>query len=248
MIDPKLTTAIQLLARQDATFAPLRDFGPAGPNFLAARTDFLQAGIPWRSTGGSDTNRKRSSRFLRELSRAGLVRIRRSGRVMTPFVKLTEEAEAQARGLCGLPTLFASWVMLQRVADLAVEAGREWVPEYVLADWPEPRGAESGSAEARELAFLEDLALPGLCRGWLESGATSTRHVAYQVGRLAASLKNDPADVLPEVEPKTEAYELYLQAFQRKRQYLLNTAPADPREIGPIPLSTGILHWPPQEA
>ncbi len=240
---PLESATVSILGAQDAIFSPLRDIDRiAGSNFLAARVDFLtRGGLPIHSQGA----RQAFARQLEELQRQKLVTVSRQRRTMFPMVRLSLLAETLARSLCGLPSIAAGWVTVERVAELADAAGREWVPEFVLAKWPGPRAVKPGSADMRELVLIEDMALPALARGWIDSNATALRHVCYRVlpaGRNAL-METAPADPKKSLfeESALNAYQL---SFDVQRHTLMTSEPANQREIGELPLSTEALCWP----
>src|SRR5262249_39937023 len=140
------------------------------------------------------------------------------------------------------------WLSLEKVAGLTKRRGKEkyltdgWIAETRLCrlkSWRHPDGPE---ALNRELVLVEDMALPALARGWLESRTTLQRHAYDAVtaeGWEALATREEPEDA-PGGGSDTEARELYLGLVKDALADLGTAAPEDRKEIGPVPLPVAI--------
>ena len=232
----------RVLAETDAVWLPMRDFGGRRPaNTYFARRDYPTVGVFWRSEEASEAGRKESQRALEALCAAGLLKAYRPRRYKTLGVRLTDEGEARARALCGLPDLSAGMASLAEVARRTEVPGR-WIPETALA------GVDYGTpGSGKKFALVEDMALPALVRGWLESNADIQGHVWYRV-TAAGSAALDAAIAkttvgkaeghgaadLPAAQKAARA--LYLDCLSAAQTRLAESEAGDRREIGFIPL------------
>lgn len=179
-IDRLLT---RILAASDAVWLPLRDFRGTRPsNTSVARREYPERGVPWGSGESTEAGRKEAQRELGEAADASVIAVYRPSRGRAFGVKLTDEGESRARGLCGLPALDAGLESLAEVARLTGEA-RHWVPETALA------GVDYAGPDCkRMLMVVEGLALPALARGWIEANASVKGAVWYSVTRKGKAI------------------------------------------------------------
>ena len=148
-------------------------------------------------------------------------------------VKLTDDGEAVARGLCGLSGLDAGLEILRAVAHLAATP-EHWVLETGLA------GVQYGDHDCkRKLMAVEDRALPALSRSWVESGSSVRGHVWYRVTTRGREIleKGYQFPEVVEVPKRDEgaARPYYFGAMSEEATRLAGPK-RDPREIGLLPL------------
>lgn len=249
MDDEIKAALLEILGITDAIFAPLRGYSMNDKlhmNGIEARRRFARGGVPWRG-GGSGADRAAAGRLVDRLHKSKLMHVRRSKNNAAPLVKLSEVAETWGRAACGLPSLLGGWEALEFIAGLSSQADTKAVPEWAIAGWPKHRGAQPGTQDMKDLVFIEDLALPALCRGWLDSGSSVRGHVSYWTlpAGLAALAKGIPAKWLPSDPGKfnAELEQAYLAVFETERGRLSTATPDNNRDIGPIPLIESVP-WP----
>lgn len=228
-LDPLL---LRILAATDALWLPVRTW-PEAMTHWQLRQRFLSHG--WALDAASEgANRAEQSRRLRALAGAGHLSIRYQQR--TPLVRLSDATEDRLRATIGhAGSILGGWLTCERVA----EVGGEWVPEWKLAGWDAARPARSGDDVTRELVLVEDLALPALIRGWLESNASARRRVAYRLtdaGRRQLS-QPAPTDTTARRLFDPEAAAAYAGLLAEHRERLVAMVRPDEREIAPIPLA-----------
>ena len=230
-----------VLAVSDATWLPVRRFtAPLPANVYLARVGFRKTGVPWRSGEAGEAARKAAQRRLEAAASAGLVTVHRPRRGKNLGVRLTDEGDARARALCGLPGMADGLSLLGEVDRLSASAGA-WVPETSFAD----AGAECSESE---LMLTENLALPVLTRGWLESGATVRGNAAFRVAEAGRTYLVSEAtlaalDNLEDDEPPTDAQArlFYEHALEDVLRRFAHATPEDAREIGLVPLSLSVF-------
>jgi hypothetical protein len=235
---------IRVLARLDAGFVPCRDAFQQRVFYQHRRRVLLPFGLPWIS-GGSDSQRQAARRLLDAAQREGLIAVKPHGAGVA--IRLTDLAEDKARSICGLPPISDGWASLKEVVRLSQAHDRQHVPEFVLCEWPAPRGIEKGSDDEAELRLGEDMMLPALCRGLVDSISTVSRHVAFFAtpeGMAALDRGEEPPDHYDERAYRPDARALYFREFHAERVRLLAMKPTD-RNIDPIPLDPRALTWPP---
>jgi hypothetical protein len=231
----------------------MRDWSPPGPaNTYLARRDFADHGVQWHSGEGTEAGRKGTQRVLETLASQGRVKLFRPRGVKAISVRLTDEGDRWARGLCELPGLETALVRLAEVVGLCARLRKVCVTEEALA------GVAWGTPGAgRTYARVEDEVLPALVRGWLESSADFYRHVYYHAtapGKRELAERNvAPARTVAEAtaracgpasarsEDAKEAYGFYLLCQDAALARLRTAEPSDQREIGllPLPASMG---------
>lgn len=235
--------AIDLLAWQDAVFAPVRgEFPPEsnlGPVAVGFRLNFEAAGIPYRPRSKDPTEQRADQRAIDALAEAGAAIVYRGRSGRATAVRLLEPAEEAARFVCGLPGVDDSLLAMQEIANceaegLAVECrGMRLVSESTI------EGVAYGAPEARErFATLRDFLFPALARGWVESHSTVAGHVFYgltDAGRSILAQRAAPAKARPFIATAV-ALRAYDEAYGHARQMMRGMTPDDVQEIGPMPL------------
>ena len=172
---------LQLLGKMDAIFAPYRaatagEGQPAG--IREARNRFFASGMPLRGGGG---NRQAFSRQLDELQAMNLITMRRERGSRWPIVRLTEVAEARPQlGRSPRPGLRLRDPPEGGQPGAARCAGMGAGVSAFRLGWN--RDAAVGSPEWHEFVLTQDMALPALCRGWLETRLTTRWYCCLRVG------------------------------------------------------------------
>ncbi|HQF19642.1 MAG TPA: hypothetical protein PLT37_00190 [Kiritimatiellia bacterium] len=164
------TTMGHLLGTVDALHEPLTLTGEALQADWQNRDDYREGGgaMPWSNPGGDAAERKAYQRARDGLVGAGLVLVTAGGK----RAGLTAEGLAEARRLCGLPTLADALCGLDFMAD-APEAAR-WMPggylsEATLAGLPPTYGQGLGKPRLPDSAGgVHDALLPLLVAGLVE--------------------------------------------------------------------------------
>lgn len=230
---------VHILGATDAVWLPQRGhYAPLGSNTFLARRDFAKTGVPWRSGESSEAGRKGAQRALEAVVSSGLLAAHRPRKAKTLGAMLTDEGEARARALCGLPSLAAGVATVAEVERLSTSPGA-WVAETVLsgAAYDEP-GANAA------LMDVEDMALPVLTRGWLAAHSTIHGHVCYRVTEAGREILSGLGALdLPEVDSGADeaARAQYFQSLTEMQSRLAHDQPLDRREIGLCPLSVAAL-------
>lgn len=221
---------VRLLAEGDAIFVPVRAWvAPRPAGVCEARAAFPVAGIRWLSGATSESGRKLAERQLKSLEDAGLVEVHRS-KARAASVRLTETAEAAARKIAGLPEIAAGYATLERLAKLSDREprtlDRRWVSEMILAESPDAR------------LDAEELALPALCRGLIESNSDVAGRVYYAVTVSGWKWLNRPGQICeaPAIDIDRKSRASYYTRLKLALNQLAVTAPASPMEIGACPL------------
>lgn len=240
---------IEVLARTDAVFIPLRVWEPRtwAQVVVERRRAFDKTGIRW-GWGGTPAERQEASRSLAILARQELVRRYGRGERMTA-IRLTDKGEREARRLAGLPCFSAAVALVLEVARL--EPGSPWGPGHGLAE-TELVGHAWGETKDPDIRALfvavEDQALPALIRRWLFSNSTGCGQLFYRLGDNGCELLAESPDLeAPEwAQPLkgeiTDAADGALRGryFERLEDALARlraAKPDEPRDIGEIPLS-----------
>jgi hypothetical protein len=239
---------ISILAATDAIFIPDRD--PCHPVKHVAlyerRRDFPMRGVPWGSDrvlpGLGAAGRKQVQRVVEQAIGKGLVHAFKP-RAKTLGVRLTDEGDARARAIAGLPGYADALAMLDQIRALvtALGGGRRWIPETWLAglDWGD-------DSRRRAFVAVEEYLLPALHRGLVVSNGSIRGHTWYDLTpaglaltkRRASKPAPAPADKFPESE--IEARGEYYERVHQELASLCSAQVENEREIGEIPLSLGI--------
>ncbi len=216
---------IDILAATDAIFAPLRqaDWKSENARSIFQRAQrFFSCGVHWTS-GGTSAKRKASFNQIARLSAESRLEL------FPPHgLRLTDQAEWNARSLCGLPGLDASLKLVDRIE----KAGGFRVEENTLA-----RTEYGRPGVTEKLVAIEYQAAPALARGWLVAESNRSGHVAYSCHRSPAA--NRVGAELPASDP--EMRKRYEAKFREFRHELRFAEPLDDRDIAPIPLPIGCV-------
>lgn len=227
------TILIQLLAQTDALWLPVRSHvRPGIVNVSFGRKLFHEAGMPWRNATQNNIRRVQIGRLLDAMQESGMLTIIR-GNIKFPLVKLTDEGERQARVLAGLPPLTDALSILDAMVDRSTDP-LTWVSEHILS--LDDNG--EGTIDQLDLLTVENMSLPALCRGWLESHSDVRGHVRYRataagLDALAKWDRNDEGR--PEADPEADRF--YETTLKAALSSLATDSPEDAREIGPVPLN-----------
>lgn len=235
---------IRLLAETDAAFCPMRLWSRPIPSVIyERRRDFHAFGLPWRSGGSDEPERRRLSRTLQALVDARLAVAHRPRGLKTLFSRLTDGGDETARRLARLPGIDAAVASLGALVALqdhpwsaAGDGGCAAIPETLLT------GCDYGADGVKEaLLTVEVMALPALCRGWIESNSDLAGHVYYwPTERGLAALSSPPSIELVRRRPSKHGAALYDSELVRAREALFASEPRTPREIGYLPLSASV--------
>jgi hypothetical protein len=241
---------VRLLAFSDAIFLPMRlaDWVAPMPTILYERRErFATGGLPWHSGEASETGRKKDQRTLERLVADGLLTVH--GGERRTSAKLSEAGDVYARALAGMPNvadahgLLADVIRLEKSGDGFSPMVREiWLAG--LADY-----APGDDSCGRKILAVQDCALPGLNRGWLKTESDCEGRAWYLATPFGRKVAKEPAptlpDDLPEADPEAEElYDREVVAFRGKLRQIL---PANPREIGFLPLPESINISPKRE-
>lgn len=234
---------VRILAATDALWKPMRraDWGSFSiPTVLYEhRKRFASAGVASHSGATTEAGRKADQRTSEALASSGLLTLH--GRERRVAARLTEKGDILARALAGLANVEAGYLSVCEV--LRLESPGEWPGPMASELWLAGLDSYANSDDCRhELHAVQELALPALWRGWLESGSDIEGRVWYHAtdqGRAVAKLPKPelPAD-LPTMD--NHAADLYDAEVIAIRERLRHTAPDHCNELGCIPLSCSI--------
>jgi hypothetical protein len=157
------------------------------------------------------------------------------GRERRSAVRLTERGDIVVRALVGLPNVDAGHCSLCEVVRLQNPIASElWLAKLDnYADTDDCR---------RELVIVQELMLPALWRGWIESGSDCYGRVYYWATDLGRKIAKKPEPTLPADLPEMaeEAGRLYDAEVIAARERLRHAKPDHSNELGFIPLSASI--------
>ena len=251
-MDLKTSILVQILADTDALFLPNRSWNFTKPtNLFFGRRRYGKEGVVWASGRKTAAERKAAQRALEALAKEGLVTIFRANNTKTTGVKLTDEGEARARELCGLPSLANSWWACDALTMHSKPPGEAktyddvWVSEEKLSRVPHPGEGKDQTAFLREINLIEDEFLPALSRGWVVATSTVHRNVFYALTQTGWDiLKGDWPEDRPEVEVNREIRRAYLDRIEEQLDRLEHARPENPNEIGMLPLPDSMKNLP----
>jgi len=196
---------VRILAATDAIWKPMRqaDWGQPTPTVLYEhRKQFTSKGLPWHSGNPTEAGRKAEQRILEGLASAELVTLH--GRERRAAVRLTEQGDILARALVGLGNVDAGHCSLCEVLRLQNPIASElWLA-----------GLDNYAATddcRRELVIVQDLMLPALWRGWVESNSDCFGRAYYWATDRGREMARLPEPVLPANLPPMDedAAEMY---------------------------------------
>ncbi|MFI5380649.1 MAG: hypothetical protein ACHRHE_15230 [Tepidisphaerales bacterium] len=243
---PNLADLVSILARVDALFLPDRPPHAAIQKFEAGHR-YAVEGIPFHGPSGVQ-DRKDSQGIRDELAGAGFVRLMRPRSDRSLGVQLTGLGEATARSACGLPGLREMLATMDRMADLKDSPNGfsghygttpvSWVSECELAETDYSKTGDP--RERRKLVQIEEALLPALLRGWVIANSDGAGRVWYaQSPRFTAGT---PSSIIKPARhrglPKRSdgMAVVYYTTLKAEQVRLARSGPADPSEIGAIPL------------
>lgn len=240
--------AIDILAQTDGIWSPQRRFeGSEAGTRACLQQRYPESGIPFRPRSADPTEQKADQREIDALAESGLVRVFQTSATRLNAIRLTDEGEAEARRLCGLPCLRETLDCLAAVAELidagaAVECrGMTLVSESTLT---RTQYATPGAAD--RFAMLAECLHTALARGWARAHSTTRGHVAYvltDAGREALATVKAPYVEGPHDRRATEAYDrAYLKAMAKIRAMRV----PDSGEVGPCPIPPFTIPAPPR--
>jgi hypothetical protein len=251
-MDAKNDLLLTILSKSDAVFWPVRRWDlPGTPTtFCEMRRQFQLTGVAWTSGASGDRQRKAEQRRLESLARAGDVELFRT-KTRTVGVKLSAKTDDRLRRRIGVADYrhslqFLDWLYALRgdLDGFDYDNGLPWSTEVTLS------GIRWGDNANRGYYVLltEDM-FPLLQRGLVLSNCSGQGHCSYglttegwtlaekriQTGKAATSFP--PAPPKPGNSELNERYgDLRMAEIQRIEQ----TKPADPRDLGMIPLSVSL--------
>ncbi len=234
------TILIRSLAHADAVRLPIRDWtGQTSANRTLAMPALSRVGVPVR-VGGEAVDRKSAERLLGEMQTDGLILVTRVGRVKFPHVRLTEQSDARARALCGLPGRAEARAMLATVAG-ATDRKAKTMERYLLAEIALHDGKGYGDATKKERAALAETELvfcAAASAGWLGAHSDSAGRVYYAVTAGGWREIDAPGAVVSAAESEIDgAVDLYCSARDEKLALMVATKPDRVGEIGDYPLA-----------
>jgi hypothetical protein len=220
------TLMIRILAATDAVWLPLRDWsGPRPTNTAEARRLFRRAGVAWLF-GGTEQERKEAQRAIEAMAKIGAVVVRRPSKTKAICVRLSDEAEATTRAKCRLPGLRDSWLAAREIEKRG--GGEQWVSEFAMSkrdEWPSGQMA------------IEYMSLWALSRELVESNSTIKGEVRYRLTpRGVGWLDSTKQPEEPDIDGDEAACRFYDTQVVAALDRLSTLTPANPREIGEIPL------------
>ncbi len=229
---------IELLAMTDATWRPMRraDWRKRAAAVLYEhRGRFAAAGVPWHPAGKDDASRKADQRTIAEMATAGLLTLH--GDARRASLRLTDRGEAIARALAGLPSIGAAHATVAEVIRL--ERAGDGFGAVTSELWLARLENYSDTLDCRsELVVVQYMAAAALCRDWLESGSDLYGRVWYWPTAEGRRIAKTPEPILSDdLPPKDDsAFELYDRIDGSYRSHLRHSKPANPSEIGFLPL------------
>jgi hypothetical protein len=225
---------VSVLAATDSTWLPCRD--PRSNSWInthLARTSFRAGqGGRWKPlAGANEQQRKRRQRDLEQMSADGLLTLARRRESRLVGAELTAVGGSLARAVCGLPgweAALASEDELRRLGDSEFAACEgNWISERGLA------GCDYGDMDSAELVLVENLMLPSLVAGRVESLSDVAGRVWF---RLTDAGGPDGPPNPTDVEPCGDLRDLYELELARHLDHFAQAKPQTRHEIGAIPL------------
>jgi len=230
---------VELLAEADALFVPMRSWAGQRPaNTTAARRRYIATGLPWASGETSGAARLAAMRTLERLARAGWVTLARVPGQQGRAVRLTAAGDALGRRLAGLPDLLAGWAVTAEVSNRTKRRDKaRTVPDVWLCEQKLIGPAADDTERGRLLVNVEELALPALVAGYLDSASTLRRNVFYAVTERGWQwlATGEPPNAEPD-EADADARALYYATIAVALERLGTEQPERRRDLGAVPL------------
>ncbi len=239
MPSPERMTLVELLARTDALFHPMR--GPFQQSFAQVRNErqraFRTIGLPLGGSG-ADAARKRHERTLTTLESAGLVTFALDRRGQRAGVKLSPLGDSCGRRLTGCTTLADGWPLFVAMGELCGRAKTALLPEPLFCGNHDWSGTDE---EVAELQLLQYDMLAFLSAGYVRASCDSDGKTWYGItsaGRAALRAgcpQSPPAEITFDVELS----DLYDQALPVAERELRDSKAASPGNVV-LPMPCGI--------
>lgn len=254
---------LRLLARTDALFLPLSP-NTAGTDQWSAvwqyRRRFFDVGLGMVTEAGDRSAERAELRALHELAEMGRVRLTRPKGGRTALVKLSDEADDEARMLAwhGGTVSDALW-LIGACLNVENESSDSWEPHYChhagdrvwIPEEALPGCGHDSEDRKQTLFFRRQQSLAGVVRGWILGNTTVRGHARYCVtpkGREVYEAATD-ADLIIGKLTDQDAADFYLDQFNTEWKRLRALIPPAEGEIGEIalPVSPNPPKWYRQE-
>jgi hypothetical protein len=259
METPQITALVELVARIDAGFIPMRNWkGRCPVNAGQFRLRYGREGAVWLDSyadGEAGTARKREERLRDSLEAEGMIRLVRTVGAKATRAVVTELGDAIARMAAGIPTMEGALDLLDMLwarkesADGFDYDGLAFAREVDLMTPPIDYASTSlpgaaGRDVRNKLIAIENIMLPALVAG-LAVGASDTE------GRVSYALAGELAGPGPMPSQIINAYRtpknfkrdkrlrrVYNAALEQALGHLQSAAPESRNELGLIPIPT----------
>jgi DNA-binding PadR family transcriptional regulator len=199
--------------------------------------------VQWNTSRTTDANRKAVVKELEQMASAGLLTTRHRKQTRNLYARLSDQAEALTRALCGLPglpeTIDAMGLLLAKSRRHVDTVSGRWASERQLAGVG--KGALDTVEARRPLVAMEETLLPAMCRGWVRGESDSSRRVDYCLtpeGR--AVLRRKPQFDVATEAPVEDARQLYYRRVNEALDRLGTATPETVGETGILPLIPGM--------
>ena len=226
---------VQIKARQDALFRPLRRPGENGwAHAWIARRRYHTTGMAWRSRATDPAEAKEAERTIKALSRHALLRRFQPRALKTLYVNLTPLGDAVAGAMLGWDCVADARIFCAELHRLTTDADKPptcWVREVALND-----GRGWGDGNSSELFAVEVTALAALSRLWAESNSDAHGHVYYRLTPAGVRAVEDPEPSPTIIEPLENGEAIYWDEFDAAIQDA-QSLKEQSRDIGEVPLS-----------
>lgn len=245
--NPYVTSLVEILAKTDAIFVPVRIWRGSFPAVVGqARLSYKINGVAWHGRGDDAAGRKETQRLRSEMAGHGLIKLmttRKSDK--TIGVCLTADGEAVARAATGLDQAKASLAYCDQIYSFRNDLdgwtdhdGRVWVSETTLGGF-----GYCAMAVTKGAVVLEESLMPALLRGWVSSTSDVNGRVWYG---LPAWVKEVPSKCgrfrvprvlanLPRVQ--SAAVALYGRGIWEAISSMMSAVPPKTAELALIPVS-----------
>jgi hypothetical protein len=242
-MDDRTRILTQILADTDAVWLPNRRWSrPRPTNVHFARLAFGKGGVPWESGEPTEAGRKAAQRELEELAKARLVRASRLRRVKTLAVRLSEPADADMRERIGLAGLYSAWLSMHEIARHSRRPPELFTDVYIAER--KLIGDKPPETYRREAVIVEDMLLPALVRGYVDSNADTQGRVSYMLTPAGWEWLDrgeaPPEDLRDDAPLGRDAATWYAERLQTSLDRLGTADAAEPREIGLLPLPVAV--------
>ena len=256
-LEPLEIFVIDLLARTDALWAPIRDFPAGVPGTIyTRRKSFAAEGIELASRDADASERMTSSRRVTQLVDAALL-IRFRPRTRTMRVRFSGTGDSAIRALCDLPSLahcFEQMFELREIArstdainpeDCPAPPQCRLVRECLLVGQSNWIGTEDF---AFDLSWLRVTLAPALWREWAAIRCDGHRRAFYHLTESGAAIladsQSDARKKLAETErppfkpaATSRYWDMFITALEARNTFVDEECR---RELGLLPLSCSL--------